>query len=157
MFQRYPHLEKLGNIEVEGIEFGNCHVFPKLDGANASIWWENDDYGHCEAAFGSRNRQLTLDNDNAGFMATMKDNENVTEFFHFHPGKRLYGEWLVPHTLKDYRDDAWKKFYVFDVFDEVTESFMTYEKYQPLMEVFKRFGRPSLQARHLFCLQRLCA
>ena len=23
MFQRYPHLEKLGNIEVEGIEFGD--------------------------------------------------------------------------------------------------------------------------------------
>jgi hypothetical protein len=138
MFQRYPHLEKLGNIEVEGIEFGNCHVFPKLDGANASIWAEEheDDYV-ISIHFGSRNRELSLDNDNAGFMATMSRSFEVEVFLNVNPMLRLYGEWLVPHTLKDYRDDAWKKFYVFDVFNDETESFMTYEQYQPLMEAFK--------------------
>ena len=38
-FVKYPHLERFGNDEVQGIEFGECWIFPKLDGANASIWW----------------------------------------------------------------------------------------------------------------------
>lgn len=40
-FNKYQHVEKLGNKEVEGINIGTCYVFPKIDGTNASIW--NDD------------------------------------------------------------------------------------------------------------------
>ena len=35
-FRRYDHVERLGHTEVEGIAVGRAHVFPKLDGANAS-------------------------------------------------------------------------------------------------------------------------
>ena len=61
-FKKYQHLEKLGREEVEGINIGECYIFPKLDGTNASLWYENGTL-YC----GSRNRILTIDNDNAGF------------------------------------------------------------------------------------------
>ena len=40
MFKKYTHIVRFGHDEVEGIEDGTCYVFPKLDGANASIWFE---------------------------------------------------------------------------------------------------------------------
>ena len=30
-FQKYMHLERFGTDEVDGINLGECHVFPKLD------------------------------------------------------------------------------------------------------------------------------
>ena len=45
----------------------------------------------------------------------------------------LFGEWLVPHSLKTYRDDAWRRFYVFDVWEG---GWHHYDTYQPLMEEF---------------------
>ena len=40
MFKKYLEVERLGKEEVEGILFGECALFPKLDGTNASIWME---------------------------------------------------------------------------------------------------------------------
>lgn len=31
MFKKYMHIERFGNDEVEGIEFGNCYIFCKID------------------------------------------------------------------------------------------------------------------------------
>ena len=134
-FLRYPHLERYGNIEVEGIEFGTTHIFPKLDGTNASMWMDEDS----QIRFGSRNRQLSLDNDNAAFMQTMLDDPTKADYFGFllvNPELRLYGEWLVPHTLKGYRDDAWRRFYVFDVYDESKNRFLSYDEYKPLLDEY---------------------
>lgn len=109
-FLKYQHLERFGTDEVEGIELGTCYVFPKVDGTNASVWFEDG-----EIKAGSRRRQLTLDNDNAGFYAWASQDKYLQDFFTEHPSIRLFGEWLVPHSLKTYRDDAWRKFYVFDM------------------------------------------
>ena len=49
-------------------------------------------------------------------------------FFQEHPYVTLFGEWLVPHTLKTYRDDAWRKFYVFDVVRD-NDTYVPYEEY----------------------------
>ena len=54
-----------------------------------------------------------------------------------YPTWRLYGEFLVPHSLKTYEDDAWRKFYIFDVFDDTTETFIPYEEYQPVLEQYE--------------------
>jgi len=109
-YKKYQHVERLGNKEVEGICIGECHIFPKLDGTNAHIWMENG-----EVKCGSRSRELSLDSDNAGFMAHVMQNEEllrlVIEFNHLH----IYGEWLVTHSLKTYREEAWRKFYIFDM------------------------------------------
>jgi len=124
-FQKYMHVEKFGTAEVEGIEIGTCYVFPKLDGTNASIW--RDDYGTLCA--GSRNRELSSEEDNAGFHAHMREDPRYKAFFENCPDAILYGEWLVPHTLKTYRDDAWRKFYVFDVVSRRTGEFYEYDDY----------------------------
>ena len=62
-FRKYQHIERFGTDEVDGIEFGKCYIFYKIDGTNGSVWLDND--GNLKA--GSRNRELTLENDNARF------------------------------------------------------------------------------------------
>jgi hypothetical protein len=123
-FIKYQHLERYGNTEVEGIEVGTCYVFPKLDGTNGSVWFE-----HGTLRCGSRNRELSPDNDNAGFMNAMMVDKAVISFLNNDRDLILYGEWLVPHTLKTYNDDAWRKFYVFDVFDRNKERLLSYDEY----------------------------
>lgn len=127
LFQKYMHLERFGNTEVEGIEVGTCHVFPKLDGTNGSVWM--DKTKTVPFCCGSRNRELTLVNDNAGFMNAMVNDNSMLKYMHANPDYILYGEWLVPHTLKTYKDDAWRKFYVFDVFDRNKECLLKYDEY----------------------------
>ena len=53
-------------METDGIELGKVYVFPKIDGTNGSVWIDD---GIIKA--GSRNRELTLDNDNAGFYLSL--------------------------------------------------------------------------------------
>lgn len=126
-FVKYQHIERLGTTETNGIEFGMCYVFPKIDGTNASIWLDD---GVIKA--GSRNRELSLDNDNAGFYNWAYNNTNLQNYFKEFPNVRLYGEWLIPHTLKTYNEDAWRKFYVFDVLDEYI--YMPYDDYKNGLE-----------------------
>ena len=122
---KYMHLERLGTNEVDGIENGTCYVFPKLDGTNASVWME-------DGAFyaGSRNRVLSSGADNAGFYAFAAQDHAIGEYLTKYPHHILYGEWLVPHSLKTYRDDAWRRFYVFDVLDSASGALIHYENYK---------------------------
>lgn len=137
MFIKYPHLERFGTDLVDGIEIGTCYIFPKLDGTNASVWMED---GNLKA--GSRNRQLDTVNpgnqDNAGFAQWVcsSGRERFEKYFSYYPHLRLYGEWLVPHSVKTYREDCWRDFYVFDVYDQQAEEFVPYEEYiQALAEI----------------------
>lgn len=43
----------------------------------------------------------------------------------------------MPHTVKHYRQEMWRKFYVFDVYDKEQEKFLEYDAYQPLLEQHK--------------------
>ena len=136
-FRKYQHIERFGTDEVENINIGKCYIFPKIDGTNSSCWLNADGELRC----GSRNRELTLEKDNAGFYAAMIKNENIINYLKAHPTHRIFGEWLVPHTLKTYRADAWRKFYVFDVAidnDELERGleYIPYDVYAPMLEEF---------------------
>jgi hypothetical protein len=48
---------------------------------------------------------------------------------------RLYGEWLVPHTIKNYEKSSWYKFYVFDVVFNNCE-YLPYSEYLPKLIKF---------------------
>lgn len=129
-FKKYQHLERFGTSEVEGIEIGKCYLFPKIDGTNGSVWWNEG------IKAGSRNRQLSIDNDNQGFYEWVLKQEGLREFLIDNPTKRLFGEWLVPHSLKTYREDAWKDFYVFDVKDDESDVHMNFDDYVELLKVY---------------------
>ena len=125
-FKKYQHIERFGTTEVEGIQNGKCYIFPKIDGTNASLWWSNG------LKAGSRNRELSIDNDNAGFYKWALGQEHIIQFLKSNPEVRLYGEWLVPHTLKTYNDNAWRNFYVFDVM--IGNEYADYTKYSELLQ-----------------------
>jgi hypothetical protein len=129
--QKYIHLERLGHRNNRGVDLGQIHIFPKLDGTNARV--ERVDGGlRC----GSRNRELEIGDDHFGFVAWVNSNAAGGMAPRFHElfdrlptGVTLYGEWLVPHTLKTYRDNAWRKFYLFDVLSEERGQFLHYDEY----------------------------
>jgi len=127
-FIKYQHVERLGTTETNGIDVGMCYVFPKIDGTNSQLWFDNG------LRAGSRNRELSIDNDNAGFYNWALKQEKFLSFFAKYTNLRLFGEWLVPHTLKTYQKTAWNNFYVFDVMDE--NNYLPYETYQKLLDEF---------------------
>lgn len=114
-FKKYPKIQALHKEECDGILFGTCYIQEKVDGANASIWLGDDNEIH----YGSRSRDLFLDKDNFNGFGTWIENnkENLGAFFTEHPNLRLYGEWLVRHTI-GYNELSYKKFYLFDIEDE---------------------------------------
>lgn len=132
-FRKYQHIERYGTTEVDGIDCGTAYVFPKIDGTNSQVYLRDG-----ELCAGSRNRELTLDKDNAGFYAYASGANEILLYMHKHPTHRLFGEWLVPHSLKTYRDNAWRHFYVFDVAvdsdNETGLEYLPYEIYKPLVE-----------------------
>lgn len=133
-FKKYTHLERFGSSEVSMIEIGDCYVFPKIDGTNASVWIED---GIIQA--GSRNRHLSIDQDNAGFLAWAQEQSDIKDFFCAMPTLRLFGEWLVPHSLRTYRESAWRRFYVFDVAQDLPNgesSYLSFNEYQPLLDQY---------------------
>lgn len=129
-FVKYMHVERLGSPEVEGILDGECYFFPKIDGTNASVWMTKNGI-----RAGSRNRDLATGKDNAGFFEWVKNSTPLKEMLYEYSHLRLYGEWLVPHSLNTYQDDAWRRFYVFDVYDGETP--VHYEEYKPLLDRYK--------------------
>lgn len=139
MFKEYLHIERFGNEAVQDIELGRVFVFPKLDGTNASCWWDNR-YDYDTVRAGSRTREISQEKENQGFWTwvykeTPKES-NLWSFLSKNRTFRLYGEWLVPHSFKGYREEAWRHFYVFDVYNDDTEQYLSYEVYQPLLEEF---------------------
>lgn len=137
MFKKYQHLEKFGTTAVKDIQFGECYIFPKIDGTNASVWMCD---GQIQVA--SRRRELSEDKDNAGFYKYVKENESIQNYLEKNPTHRIFGEFLVPHSLKTYREDTWRKFYVFDVVEDLEDEldggekfkYLHYETYKPLLD-----------------------
>lgn len=137
-FIKYPHVERHGTPEVDGIEVGECFVFPKLDGTLASSFLGED--GFIQA--GSRNRHLSLDADNFDFLKWVKTQESMLaplwKFFQEFGWKyRLYGEFLVPHSFKAYRDNVWRRFWIFDVLNHETGKWVPYDEYSAILESFE--------------------
>lgn len=107
-FIKYPKIYRLGADENLGILDAEVVVQEKIDGANTSIWVDN---GEIECA--SRNRTL-VDDDFNGFVTYISNHEGIRQVLKDLPDLRLYGEWLVKHTIS-YKETSYKQFYLFDV------------------------------------------
>ena len=133
-YKSYQHIEKLGREECEGVLNGTVTIQPKIDGTCSVVWLGEDGTVHA----GSRKRELSLTADNQGFFAMEKEDEKVLAYLKKHPNHYLFGEYLVPHTIRTYEADAWRKFYIFDVFElnEDTGRYVSYDEYVPMLEEF---------------------
>ena len=136
-FKRYEKVHRFDHLdEVQGILNGECHIFEKLDGANASTW-ANHEERRIYAA--SRNQiadfwnfDATEVSDSFNGLSTYIFNSDIIMFLLAFPQYRLYGEWLIKHTIV-YPAEYLDKFYVFDVEDMRTGQFLSYKEYRSLL------------------------
>lgn len=128
--RHYGKIHRLGKEETEGILTGTVSVQEKVDGANVSIWLEDG-----VLKMGSRTRVLKDDESFNGFVSYVKEHEGINALLAFRPELRLYGEWLVRHTIA-YKETAYKKMYLFDVFDQTAEKSLTAEEVKLLGEQY---------------------
>lgn len=111
-FKPYPKIQGLHKEECNGILTGTCVIQEKIDGANASIWMNNGSI-RC----GSRSRDLMEAGDPFnGFVEYVKSHQGINRLLLDNPTYRLYGEWLVRHTI-GYRETSYKHFYLFEIED----------------------------------------
>lgn len=130
-FDKYMHVENIHSDEVEGILNGKCYIFPKLNGMNEQIWVGMDG---TTLKVGTRNKEADNDKDSRGLIGYISS-DNFLLFFYNYPNLRLYGEWLVHHTIH-YKQEAYNHFYVFDVLENTSKRYMAYENYKDLLEKF---------------------
>ena len=152
-YRSYTHVLRIDKDEVAGILNGDVVVMPKLDGTNASLFVKD---GVIYA--GSRHRQLQEGKDNADFRKSLieKGEElfpQVLNYLSEHPNHIVYGEWLgapgnsFPGHIKSYLNQG---FFVFDVYDLDTESYIPYDiyssafdDYDKLIPVIGKFHNPT--------------
>ena len=115
-FREFEKIHRLGKEEVEGILEGECLIQEKIDGANTSIWKD----GTGTLRFASRKQEITSGFN--GFIDYVNSNKNISKLLEDSPYYRLYGEWLVPHTV-NYNKDSYKKWYMYDIYDNYNDTF----------------------------------
>lgn len=72
-----------------------------------------------EIHVGSRTQDVTLQEGGfRGAVPYIKNHKGINDFLKACPNFRLYGEWLVPHTITNYNPEAYNHFYLFDIEDE---------------------------------------
>lgn len=102
-FKKYPSIERLGhedNLEILQHDQDTIVIEEKVDGGNGSFWLEGNDIH-----FGSRNRDLTLENDQKAFAV-----QQIELSKHLHSLKDAgiclnkdyiyYIEWMALHTIR---------------------------------------------------------
>ena len=118
-FRKYEKIHRLGKEEVEGILEGTVYIQEKIDGANTSIWLDNRNL-----KLASRNQEIT--NGFNGFVDYIYDRiqgASIRKLLNEYPNYRLYGEWLVKHTIH-YKEDAYRHFYLFDILNEENDEWL---------------------------------
>lgn len=133
-FMKYMHVERIDkdNLEVMGLLDGDVYVQPKIDGTNTSVW-----YADGVLHFGKRSQEMGDGDDNRGVKEKYLKDERYINLLKEHPNWTLYGEWLVPHTIKTYSATAWKILYIFDVAecddDGNFKRWIPYDEYSPVL------------------------
>lgn len=120
-YKTYPKIHRLGKEETDGLLDYEVVVQEKVDGANISIF-QLDGKLRC----GTRTRMLPEDESFNGFQEAVQSNLNLAMYFSRNPNHILYGEWLVKHTIT-YPDEAYRKIYLFDIYDKVNDVWLPQE------------------------------
>lgn len=105
---------------------GTCFVTEKIDGANTSIWMDGDKL--CTAS-----RSQPVEGGFNGFVDYVHAHEGIKKLLQNHPQVRLYGEFLVRHSIS-YNETAYKQFYLFDI--EIDDKFIPLEQVYAFAEQY---------------------
>lgn len=117
MFRKFEKIHRLGKDEVDGILDGlEVIIQEKIDGANTSVWLENG-----ELKFASRNQQITSGFN--GFVEYVMGSTTISRLLKDYPNFRLYGEWLVPHTIQ-YSPESYKQWYMYDIYNATDDAYL---------------------------------
>lgn len=112
-----------------GFEVGDHIVIQeKIDGSNAALVYDLEN--NKLVAF-SRKKELNYDNTLNGFWNWVQT-LNI-EPFRKYPDYVFFGEWLVKHTIK-YIQEAYSKFYFYDVYDKENECYLPQSEVKRLSE-----------------------
>ena len=142
-YRPYPKIHRLGKEETDGILDHEFVVQEKVDGANCSIF-QLDGKLRC----GTRTRMLPEDESFNGFQETVQGNLQLAMYFSREPDHILYGEWLVKHTIT-YEEEAYRKIYLFDIYDTKTGEFLPQEQVKETAEFL------GLEYPHIFTVGKL--
>jgi len=128
----YSHIKRLERMTEKDKDylFNNdwLYIQPKIDGTFGRVANINDEI----ICYSKRRKLDEFSGDNRGFKAYVMENKDLYNmFFNKFPEWELLGEWLVPHTIKLYSDAAWRRFYVFDVWDREEEKWVLPEDWMP--------------------------
>lgn len=136
-YHSYQHVERYNREEFESFRYAdNIYVFPKLDGTAGVVTAE-----HQFVYAGSRNRQVSIGDDNQGFAAWVEsyDPEAIAlrGFCKGHENLHVHGEWLGAKkclgTIKDYVKTG---FWIYDVFNEDTGEYLDFSAYFPMLTLY---------------------
>jgi len=133
--ERWDHAD-----EIDGINIGTVHISEKIDGANAQVFQDEEGYIHV----GSRTRLLARAKNEEEWPFEIRDsfrglpeyifkNKKIRGFLKDNPDLRLYGEWLVKHTI-NYSPEFQNRFWIFDVFDHNEDKFTPFWDYYKWIE-----------------------
>lgn len=112
-FKWYGKIHRIGKVETEWLLDWVCTVQEKVDGANLSIWSDEDE----GIQVWSRTQNVTLGSFR-GAVEYVKAHQGILNYFGLHKSHRMYWEWLVPHTITSYNAENYNNFYLFDIEDE---------------------------------------
>lgn len=137
-FKPYLHVERLGKTEVDNILSGTVRLTAKLDGTNACVWADEDG----RMRYGSRKREISVENDNAGFAAWMEsinlEAQLLVKACQANPNWIIYGEWSVGKVgaIKKYTEQAANKLWIFDIYNRETEKYLTWDELEAALVVY---------------------
>lgn len=134
--KKYIDIERVKESYASTFEVGEPIVIQvKIDGSNASIAY--DSKTNSLVAF-SRRQALNEMNTLNGFWNYVQSLD-VKAFAEILSDRYIiFGEWLVPHSVK-YPEDMYKKFYMFDVWDRETEQYLTQEDSLAIFDRLKNY------------------
>lgn len=147
-YKSFVHVLRLNRPEVEGYLNGKIYVSVKMDGTSAVMYCGDDGKVH----YGSRTREVTPTNDNAGFATYCEFGDDaqiaaLKQFILDNPNLIVFGEWLagvdgrkLAGTIKTYLNGG---FYVFAVFNVAAGRYFTHDEWVPMLDdVYDKLMRP---------------
>ena len=152
---KYQHIKKLGDDETEGILDGTVTVMPKIDGANLTVaWTEEQGLIIC-----SRNGVVSIGGEPyTGFKGAVEYVINHPHLLELAKQYIIRGEWLVKHTI-NYPPEVMNHFYVFDLEEyDGTRNYKSFADMIPMLQkmyikyvpVLAELDSPTIEALQKF-------